>query len=98
PPTRPLSLHDALPICLVCLKDVHRLPSDEWDIRSVADIMTAVADLATLSPDDDGVEALNALNRRNVNQIPVVDGGRVVGIVRREDRKSTRLNSSHVKI
>ncbi|HEX6993453.1 MAG TPA: site-2 protease family protein [Gammaproteobacteria bacterium] len=71
---------------LVCLKDVHRLPREEWDARLVADIMTAVGELATVSPDDDGVDALNALNRRNVNQIPVVDGGgRVVGIVRRED-------------
>src|SRR5690606_25972323 len=70
---------------LVCLKDVHRLPRDEWDTRSVADIMTAAGELATLSPEDDGVEALNALNRRNVNQLPVVDGGRVIGIVRRED-------------
>jgi len=70
---------------LVCLKDVHRLPREEWDARLVADIMTAAAELATLSPEDDGVDALNALNRRNVNQVPVVDNGRVVGIVRRED-------------
>jgi len=70
---------------LVCLKDVHRLPREEWDARAVADIMTGAGELATLSPDDDGVAALNALNGRNVNQVPVVEGGRIVGIVRRED-------------
>jgi Zn-dependent protease len=71
---------------LVCLKDVHRLPREEWDRRSVADIMTAASDLETVSPSDDGVAVLNALNRRNVNQVPVVDGGgRMLGVVRRED-------------
>ena len=70
---------------LVCLKDVHRLPRDEWDVRTVGDIMTRAGDLAIISPDDDGLEALNVLNRRNVNQVPVVDGGRIIGIVRRED-------------
>jgi Zn-dependent protease len=70
---------------LVCLKDVHRLAREEWDRQSVGDIMTSAADVATVGPDDDGLAALNALNRRNVNQVPVVDSGRVIGIVRRED-------------
>src|SRR5690606_23613221 len=47
---------------LVCLKDVHRLPRDEWDVRTVGDIMTRAGDLAIISPDDDGLEALNVLN------------------------------------
>ncbi|MFS8609497.1 MAG: CBS domain-containing protein, partial [Gammaproteobacteria bacterium] len=70
---------------LVCLKDVHRLPRSEWDVRTVADIMTPTDRLEVVSSDADGLAALNALGRRNVNQVPVVDRGRVVGIVTRED-------------
>lgn len=70
---------------LVCLKDVHRLARSEWDVRTVADIMTPTDRLEVVSSDADGLAALNALGRRNVNQVPVVDRGRVVGIVTRED-------------
>lgn len=70
---------------LVCLRDVHRLPRDEWGSRTVADIMTPADRLEVVSSDADGVTALNALGSRNVNQVPVVDHGRVVGIVTRED-------------
>jgi Zn-dependent protease/CBS domain-containing protein len=70
---------------IVCLKDVRRLAREEWDARTVGDIMTGADQLAVVSPDDDGLKALNTLNSRNVNQVPVVDRGRLVGIVRRED-------------
>ncbi|MGB7215182.1 MAG: site-2 protease family protein [Gammaproteobacteria bacterium] len=70
---------------LVCLKDVHRLPRNEWDHRTVADVMTPADRLEVVSSDADALAALNALGRRNVNQVPVVDHGRVVGIVTRED-------------
>src|SRR5436309_3605622 len=48
-----------------------------------------------------------SMRERSVRRLPVVDGGRPVGIVSigdlaeerdPRDRKSTRLNSSHVKI
>ena len=70
---------------LVCLQDVHGLGPDAWEGRTVADIMTPTERLATISPDDDGFSALNALGSRNVNQVPVVERGRVVGLVTRED-------------
>lgn len=70
---------------LVCLRDVHRTPRDEWDSRTVADIMTPADRLASLGPDADGLAALNALNTRDVNQLPVVDRDRVIGMVTRDD-------------
>lgn len=70
---------------LVCLQDVHGLPRDAWSARTVADIMTPVDRLATIGPDDDGFSALNALGSRNVNQVPVVERGRIIGLVTRED-------------
>ena len=70
---------------IVCLKDVHKAPRDQWDARTVADVMTPAERLTSVSPDDDGMDAMNALNSRDVNQIPVVENGRLLGIVRRED-------------
>jgi CBS domain-containing protein len=47
--------------------------------------MTPVERLACVGPDTDAAEALAELARRNVNQLPVLEGGRLVGLLRRED-------------
>src|SRR5690606_37422911 len=57
---------------LVCLKDARRVPQAEWDTKTVADAMTRAEDLTCVAPDDDGLAAMNALNSREVNQVPVV--------------------------
>ena len=70
----------------VSLRDVHRLPREEWRSRLVTDIMTGADALVTARPESNGAEALSALNKRNLNQLPVLDGeGRLRGIIRRED-------------
>jgi CBS domain-containing protein len=47
--------------------------------------MTPVDELVTVGPDDDAAEALNKLTGRDVRQLPVVEGGELVGLLRRRD-------------
>jgi CBS domain-containing protein len=47
--------------------------------------MTPAADLATVTPQTDAADALALLARRGVNQLPVVEDDRVIGLIRRED-------------
>jgi CBS domain-containing protein len=70
---------------MVCLRDLHNCSRDAWNITTVGDIMTPVERLATVSPRQDGFQALAMLARRDLNQLPVVDAGRLVGFIRRED-------------
>ena len=49
------------------------------------DVMTPVSELACASPGQDAFEALSVLAQRNVNQLPVLDGHTLVGMLRRED-------------
>jgi CBS domain-containing protein len=70
---------------LVCLEDVRKVPSPTWDRVTVADIMTPVERLATVSPEEDSAEALGKLTSRDVRQIPVVDHGHLSGMLRRRD-------------
>lgn len=72
-------------IGLVCFDDLRRLPRDVWDATSVREIMTPLEELATLPPDADAQRALEQLARRDVEQIPVVQGRELVGLVRRRD-------------
>lgn len=70
---------------MVCLQDLARSERGARDRTTAADIMTPVANLACVSVRQDAAEALALLAQRNVNQLPVLDGDRLVGLLRRED-------------
>lgn len=70
---------------LVGVDDVRRVRQDEWERSRVGDVMKPVADLQTLPPDADGSVALDALGRPDVDELPIVEEGRLVGMVRRRD-------------
>ncbi len=70
---------------MVCLEDIRKVPRDAWDSTSISQIMTPANELDVVSPREDVSEALNKLNRRDVRQVPVVQEGRLVGMLRRRD-------------
>jgi Zn-dependent protease/CBS domain-containing protein len=70
---------------LVSLEDVRRLERAEWPVRRVADIMTPVARLHCVGPLETASAALALLAEQGVNQLPVVEHGRLLGLVTRED-------------
>lgn len=70
---------------LICLRDVRNVPREEWGSTSVSEVMTPAESVTTVSPQDDASEVLWILNRRVVNQVPVVERGEIKGFVRRED-------------
>lgn len=70
---------------LVCLDDVRKVPRHAWDTTLVRQIMTPMDKVATVTPQEDAGEALNELTGRDVNQVPVVQDGHVVGMLRRRD-------------
>jgi Zn-dependent protease/CBS domain-containing protein len=70
---------------IVTLTDIRRVARDDWPVARVTDIMTRHGDLAKVGPDDDLESALDVLQRREVNQLPVVDedGRTVLGLLTR---------------
>ena len=58
----------------------------------------ATSSIVTVTPDARLSDARELMQRHRVRRLPVVKADRLVGIVSLGDRKSTRLNSSHVKI
>ena len=77
--------HDGRFLGLVSLTDLQKSERGAWDRMTAAEIMTPLARLACTGPADDAGEALAQLARRDVNQLPVLDEGRLVGLLRRED-------------
>jgi Zn-dependent protease/CBS domain-containing protein len=70
---------------MVCLREVRKLDRTAWDETAVRDIMVPADKLAFAGPNDDAGEVLSRLASRDLNQLPVLEGGRVRGLVRRED-------------
>ncbi len=71
---------------LICLHDIRNVPAERRATETVAGAMTPYERLATIAPDEDLSRAVNALGRRGVDQLPVIDRPRhLVGLVRRQD-------------
>lgn len=69
---------------LVCIRDLRRSVREQWHETTVAEIMTPLERLQTVSPQQRASEALDLLTQRDVNQLPVIDHGRLVGLIDRE--------------
>ncbi len=70
---------------IVCLTDVRKVPHDRWHVTTVSEIMTPATHVSIVDPHDDAERALEELARRDVDQLPVLEGDHVEGMVRRRD-------------
>lgn len=80
----PVESGDAL-VGLVCFEDVKKVPQGQWASTPVRDVMTPLAQLSTVLPGSGAQEALQELTSRGINQVPVVQGRQLVGMVQRSD-------------
>ncbi len=70
---------------LVCLDDARRTDKTRRANSDVRDIMTPRERIASVTPDADLADAMSTLAEKNINQLPVLDGDRVVGLLTREE-------------
>jgi Zn-dependent protease/CBS domain-containing protein len=70
---------------LLSLTDVRRLSGDNWPALPASAVMTPAARLVTVRPDTSLREALIALSEHEVNQLPVLEDGQLVGLLTRAD-------------
>ena len=70
---------------MVTLQQIKNVPRDHWAITSVQDIMTPASKLKVAYADQDLLSVLQEINRESANHIPVMEAGKVVGVINRED-------------
>lgn len=70
---------------MACLSDVTRVAPEKRASTKVSEIMTPASRVASVAPGDDAYEALALLGQRGLSQIAVIEGGRLHGLLRRED-------------
>jgi Zn-dependent protease/CBS domain-containing protein len=81
---------------LVTLHELKKVPREDWRLLTLRDLLIPPEELARVSPSDSLVQAFEKLDEEHVNQIPVMEGNALVGILNREDM--LRLVSSHLEL
>jgi Zn-dependent protease/predicted transcriptional regulator len=69
---------------LITLRDITQIPREQWNQTPVGLAMVPVEKLHVVSPQQHMQEVLPLMNSRDVNQLPVVQDGHLVGILNRE--------------
>ena len=65
--------------------EVKRIERARWPYTTVDDAMRPLDQLRTVEPETPVADALGLMGREDVNQLPVVRGGRLAGIISRGD-------------
>ncbi len=70
---------------MVTLHDVKEVPKDRWENTQVRDIMMSLDKVKRVQASDDAWSVLQLMDSEDVNQVPVMDGDQVVGLISREN-------------
>ncbi len=69
---------------LITLSDIGHIPRDQWGQMPVSQAMIPLARLHVVTPQQSLSDVLPLMAGRDVNQLPVVDNGTLVGILSRD--------------
>lgn len=72
-------------IGIVTLHRIKEVPRSDWATTTAAEIMLPFGQVECVNPDSDMWSALQKMDRKGVNQMPVVRDQHVVGVLRRDD-------------
>jgi Zn-dependent protease/CBS domain-containing protein len=70
---------------ILTVTDIRRVPRHEWASTPVQGAMTARDKVATVTADAKATDVLRLVSERRIHQVPVIDEGRMVGIVTRRE-------------
>jgi CBS domain-containing protein len=70
---------------IVTVSDIQRVPPDDRPKVAVAEIMGGRDGMVSVRADQPVQDAVEILAERDLDQVPVLDGGRVIGLLTRGD-------------
>ena len=76
---------DSRTLGLITLHDVRAVPRELWGSKKVSEAMTPLDKVASVSPQEDLTTVLQILTEKDINQVPVIEDGRIVGMVGRDN-------------
>jgi Zn-dependent protease/predicted transcriptional regulator len=87
------------PVGLVTLHAVRSVPREEWQTTSIQAVMLPLARIHSASPDEPALAVLERMQNEDINQMPVISDGQIVGMIARDTilhALQTRLQVGHL--
>lgn len=75
---------DKYAIGLITLSNLKSVPRDLWNTRTVQEAMTPIAKMKSVTENEDLSVVLQLMADADINQIPVVEDGNIIGMVARD--------------
>jgi Zn-dependent protease/predicted transcriptional regulator len=69
---------------MVTIKDITKIPRGRWGSTQISEIMTPAAKLKTAHPEQPAVDLLEQMDDYNINQIPILENSKLLGVVARD--------------
>lgn len=69
----------------ITTREIQQIPQEEWNQRTVGDVLKPCGEENTIAHDADAMEALSSMNRSGASRLMVVRDGRLEGIVSLKD-------------
>jgi Zn-dependent protease len=69
---------------LLTLHEIKKVPRQEWEFTSLQAVMVPEETLTKVSPDTPVNQVLQVMIEGNIGQVPVVEGGKLLGVVGRD--------------
>lgn len=70
---------------VITLHEVNRIPRANWEQTRLEEVMLPLERLRWVRPDQDIMKILEHMDREGISQVPVVDQGRLLGMVGRQE-------------
>jgi len=70
---------------ILTLRNIQSVAQSNWEVTPVGNVMTPVEKLRIAHPDQDVLSVLGQMDEANINQMPVVSEGRIVGLITRDN-------------
>lgn len=70
---------------LITPSDLTGVPREEWGVRTVERAMVPSERVITIDPEADLVHALDLMREHDIHQLPVLEEGRLIGVLTRGD-------------
>jgi len=70
---------------MVTLQEIKDVPQAERAARTVGEIMKPVEKLKSVGPNEDLSTVMRILTEQNINQVPVMENGKLVGMIARDN-------------
>lgn len=70
---------------MVTLHNIKSVPQAEWDATPLRRVITPAGEMRIARPEQDALSVMEMMGESDVNQVPVVSGGEVLGVVSRDN-------------